>query len=288
MNRIALGTAQFGLDYGIANTRGQISLSEAQSILARAKLAGIDTIDTAISYGESQRTLGQIATQEWRIVSKVPSVPESCRDPYGWTRESVKGAIKALNVNKLFGMLLHNVGQSPAMRDESWRALSDLKKEQRIDKIGISIYEPTELELIPRTYSLDIVQAPLSILDRRLVSTGWMKRLTSMSVEIHVRSVFLQGLMLLPPSKRPPQFRRWAGVFARVDRWLHEAHVTPLEACLGFALSFPEIGRVVVGVDTEAQLDQILAATSQAVPPIPDDLLTSDIDLLNPSRWGTL
>ena len=150
---------------------------------------------------------------------------------------------------------------------------------------GDRLYAPTELEELLAMGVLDVIQAPLSIVDRRLVLSGWLDRLQQMGVEVHVRSVFLQGLLLMPAEQRPASFQAWQKMWDRWDQWLREQRLSPLEACLRYVLGFDVIARVVIGVDSLAQLRQIIAACGGELPDVPDELRSDDVDLINPSRW---
>ena len=136
--------------------------------------------------------------------------------------------------------------------------------------------------------TFDVVQAPFNILDRRLIDSGWFGRLRDLGVELHVRSVFMQGLLLMPATLRPAKFHRWQPLWNEWDRWLRAHQLTPLEACLRYALSFNEIRRVIVGVDTPGQLKEIIAAAAGELPPVPFGLRSTDVALLNPSNWPHL
>jgi aryl-alcohol dehydrogenase-like predicted oxidoreductase len=133
-----------------------------------------------------------------------------------------------------------------------------------------------------------MVQAPFSVLDRRLEASGWLTRLHSRGVEIHARSIFLQGLLLLPLADRPAKFERWARLWSQWADWLAMSGKSALEATVGHALSYTEISRVVVGVDSLEQLNGILSAAAGPVSKAALSLATEDLDLIKPSRWNTL
>jgi aryl-alcohol dehydrogenase-like predicted oxidoreductase len=162
-------------------------------------------------------------------------------------------------------------------------ALKTLKARGFVRKIGVSIYEPQELASIVATYPLDLVQAPLNLLDRRLVQSGWLDRLATAGIEVHARSVFLQGLLLM--SSRPAYFRNWANVWERWDDWFASRGCTPLAACMQFVLSLRQVARVVVGVDSVTQLHAILAAVTFPRGDWPEEIWSDDPALLNPGRW---
>ncbi|HEX2825381.1 MAG TPA: aldo/keto reductase [Burkholderiales bacterium] len=285
-SRLALGTAQFGLTYGVANRSGQVAYEDSQRILARARQAGLDTIDTAVGYGESEQRLGSIGVAAWRVISKLPAIPESCPDVARWVDESVESSLRRLRLRRLGGLLLHRPAQLMGERGvELYTALDALKQRGIVDKLGVSIYDPHELDALWPRFALDIVQAPLNLLDRRLASSGWLAKLHAMGVEVHVRSVFLQGLLLMSAAARPGYFNRWSSVWRKLDEWLRDGGASAPAACLAFAAAHPEVARIVVGVDNPAQLEDLLAAASGTAPAPPPDIASDDPDLINPSRW---
>jgi aryl-alcohol dehydrogenase-like predicted oxidoreductase len=286
-SRLALGTAQFGLRYGVANTSGQVSRDEVAAILAFAQSQGLDTLDTAIAYGESERSLGEVGVGQWQIVTKLPAVPESGVDPTSWVRDSVAESLRRLRVPRLHGLLLHRSQDLLGPRaDALYAALCALKQRGEVEQIGVSIYGPEELDVVWPRYTLDLVQAPFNVLDRRLETSGWLARLQRAGAEIHVRSIFLQGLLLMEPGNRPAGFARWQLLWERWHSWLSATSITALQACVAFALSRGEVGRVIVGVDGLGQLQQILASAAATIS-VPDALISEDLDLINPTRWSS-
>ncbi len=189
----------------------------------------------------------------------------------------------------MYGLLLHRPGQLlEPFGGDLYRALLTLKGEGLVRKIGVSIYDPSELDTLCASYQLDLVQSPFNLLDRRLKTSGWLARLAAHGIELHVRSLFLQGLLLMPRPSRPEAFNRWAQVWANLDGWLDASGLTPLEACLRDALSIPEIARVVVGVDSLEHLTEILRAADGPDPQFPGGWAVDEADLINPARWGAL
>ena len=286
MSRLALGTVQFGIPYGISNQQGKVSLDAATEILNYAHIAGINTLDTAIAYGDSENCLGGIGVKDWQVISKLPEIPIATNDVSSWVRESVNGSLQRLRTPCLYGLLLHRPQQLLSDKgQEIYNALNLLKKEGLVDKIGISIYSPTELEELCNRFSFDLIQAPFNIFDRSLKQSGWLSRLKLAGVEVHVRSIFLQGLLLMNPANRPAYFNRWQPIWIEWEQWLYTNNLTALQACLSFVLSNPDIDRVVVGVDCLSQLQEILAATTIEVVKPHDKLCSDDLDLINPARW---
>jgi aryl-alcohol dehydrogenase-like predicted oxidoreductase len=289
MNRIALGTAQLGLDYGIGNTHGQISLTEGAAIIEFAKSHGMDTLDTAVAYGNSEQRLGQIGVPSWRIITKLPAVPADVENVAAWIHSTVSQSIARLQVSHLDGLLLHRPDQllepqGPAIS----RALCDLKNQGLVRKIGVSIYDPAELDLLIDKVPIELVQAPFNLLDRRLEQSGWLSRMVDCGIEVHVRSIFLQGLLLMQPAARDGRFARWNPLWSALQRWSADQALPPLEACLAHVLSYPEISRIVVGVDSQNHLAEILNAANRTPQRAPSELACSDVELLNPALWHQL
>lgn len=289
MNRLALGTVQFGLPYGIANQAGQVSRSDAKAMLQLASTNGIDTLDTAIAYGDSETCLGEVGTQGFKLVTKLPALPDGCADVSAWVRQQVAASLSRLGVTSVYGLLLHRSEQLLGPNGTAlYQALQALKDNSQVQKVGVSIYSPSELEALTPQYRFDLVQAPFNLVDRRLCSTGWMQRLKDDSVEVHTRSAFLQGLLLMAQADIPVKFAPWSGLWHTWHRWLADHDVSAVQACLAFPLSFAEIDRVVVGADSLSQLAQIVsAANSQPKSDIPD-LQCGDENLINPVHWPTL
>lgn len=289
MSRIALGTVQFGLPYGVANQVGQVSRSEAATMLQRATLSGIDVLDTAIAYGESEARLGEAGVQNFKLVTKLPDIPDGCKDVGAWVAEQVNGSLARLGVSAVYGLLLHRPDQLHGSNGQVlFNAMRDLKEAGLVQKIGISIYAPSELDALTQQYRFELVQAPLNLIDRRLAQSGWLQRLKTDGVEIHTRSAFLQGLLLMPKVDIPPKFAHWIYLWDRWHNWLALHSVSAIQACLAYPLLFPEIDRVVVGADNVAQLEQIVCSALSGVSDDLPDLCCEDENLINPACWPQL
>ena len=281
--RLALGTVQFGQEYGIANRSGRVSLDEVARILEIARTAGIDTLDTAATYGDSEVRLGEIGVTDWNLVSKLPEMPADITDVTGWSEASTALSLQRLGVESFDGLLLHRPRQLNGDRgDELLAALIGLRDSGVTRRVGISAYGPDDLDAVWDD-RFDLVQTPFNVLDRSLLNSGWLDRLVAGGVEVHTRSAFLQGLLVM--EERPPQFDRWGRLFDEWDHWLQAHSTTPVAACIGFSLAQPGIDRVVVGVDSAQQLQDVLAVVDDPIPTPPDTLLSNDPDLIDPSRW---
>jgi len=289
MNRLALGTVQFGLSYGIANRVGQVTRTEARAMLELAAANGIDTLDTAIAYGESETRLGETGIHGFKLITKLPSVPDDCADVGAWVHGQLISSLSRLGVTEVYGLLLHRSQQLLGPNGSALnRALQALKANGLVQKVGVSIYSPNELEALKSKYHFDLVQAPFNLVDQRIHRSGWLQRLKDAGVEVHTRSVFLQGLLLMTELDMPVIFSQWSGLWNSWHKWLADNDTSAVHACLAFPLSFPEIDRVVVGADNVSQVAQIVdAATRQSISDLPD-LQSEDENLINPALWTKL
>jgi hypothetical protein len=191
-----------------------------------------------------------------------------------------------LGVSNVYGLLLHRPEQLlERSGPDLIHALERLKQQGLVQKIGVSIYQPEELNRLCDVMEFDLVQAPLNVLDRRLTDSGWLARLKAQDIEVHVRSVFMQGLLLMPAALRPEKFMRWHKLWAEWDNWLASNKLDPVAACLGFVLSEPCVDKLIVGVESAAQLENIIMASAINSPSVPASISSLDIDLLNPARW---
>ncbi len=284
--KIALGTAQFGLNYGISNRGGKISKDNAVDLLSCARCNGIEMLDTAIAYGDSEQTLGSIGVEGWQVITKLPTLPERDADVESWVEREFQGSLSRLGISSVYGLLLHRpeqlLGRSGTVLIN---ALVRLKQQGLVGKVGISIYQPEELDSLADVMEFDLVQAPLNVFDRRLIDSGWLAKLKAQGVEVHARSVFMQGLLLMPAALRPEKFMRWQKLWAEWDSWLASNKLDPVAACLGFVQSEPCVDKLIVGVENAAQLENIIKASAIKSPRVPASISSLDIDLLNPARW---
>lgn len=289
VKKLSLGTAQLGARYGVSNTQGKISPQEAERIFRFAEQVGITTLDTAIAYGESEEVLGRVNVAKWKVISKLPAAPLGSVDVINWGIDQIKNSLNRLRIPSLHGILLHHPVQLlDAGGEQIYRLLQLLKKEGLTQKIGISIYDAHHLEQLIENYEFDIIQLPINVLDNRLLKSGWLTQLANLGMELHARSVFLQGLLLMPPNSRPSKFLRWQDKWLIWDKWLKEKELSPLQACMGHVLSIKQIKNIIVGIESLEQLKEIIGSLDDIPPQLPEELDLNDENLLNPSKWEHL
>jgi hypothetical protein len=263
-----------------------VTEDEVKRIFALARKQTIDTLDTAVAYGNSEFVLGEVGVSDFNIVTKLPAYHPTELGPFNWATQTCLGSLGRLNVSVLYGLLLHRPSQLfEPEGQEIYRAMIRLKDAGRVKKIGISIYSPSELEALFQRFEFDIVQTPLSLIDRRVDTSGWLDRLKNRGVEVHARSIFLQGLLLMPRELIPASFARWNTLWDRWHGWLKHSANPALDACLQYALSIKAIDRIVIGVESARQLGEAIDAYWRSSMDGIPDISCDDEALVNPSRW---
>lgn len=169
-----------------------------------------------------------------------------------------------------------------------YRALLNLKEKDLVSNLGISIYHPEQLDKILGIYKFDLVQSPFNVLDRRIIDSGWASKLKERGIELHARSIFLQGLLLMNDIDRMKKFHRWNKLWTEWNIWLKFNEITAVYTCINFALQNQYIDKVIIGFQNEEQLNQILKNISNKPLHVPDWSKYTDENLLNPSNWDSL
>lgn len=284
--KLAIGTAQFGTNYGVANNGGQISLQEAKYILKIAQLAGIRTLDTAVSYGFAEEVLGAIGIHDFDCISKLPLLPKNVDDVNSWVNTQIIESINRLGISHLAGMLLHHPDDILGPKGNEYLiALLDAKDQGYIENIGFSIYSPEILDKVTRVFWPDIVQVPYNVFDQRIKTSGWLDRLVDRGTKIHTRSVFLQGLLLMQSDKRPKYFDKWNSYLATWDDLVAAQNISPMEYALNYVMADRKIDNIIVGVDNGGQLLELLSACDLKFGRELNSLVIDDLGLIEPSRW---
>jgi len=235
--------------------------------------------------------LGDVNTQDFDIVTKSRGFDQEAitEKEAVFVINDLHKSLKLLKQKSLYAFLVHHGEDLLKPGGEIiFNHLQTLKNQGLVNKIGISAYIDNQLIEIIDRFDIDIIQLPMNILDSRLIENGLLNKIYSKNIEIHTRSVFLQGLLLMDSDKRPKYFERWSRLWKFWYEWLADNKLSPLEASIRYMISKPEISRVLVGVDNRDQLQSIINAVDGNLPPIPEELSTNDPDLLNPGNWKLL
>lgn len=289
LNKLSLGTVQFGLPYGISNKGGKVSREEAFEILEYAHREGIDTLDTAHSYGESEKTIGEFISKSGRnfnIISKLPDLSShNSKD----VEKCFSETLERLKQPKIYGYMVHkfdNIFKDRSVLD----GLESLKKKGLVQKIGVSIYTTEELEhLLSNNMRFDILQFPYSIFDRRFES--YLRLLNENNIEVYARSVFLQGLVFLRPPDLPTDLIKAGEYITRLQNLASEHNISVNGLCLNFALLNTHIDKVIIGVESLVHLRKNIKDIESIekvknMRGILDNLYIKDEDIILPHKWS--
>jgi len=283
---LGLGAAQFGLDYGVSNLRGRVPEEEVRLILDTAAENRVAVVDTAAAYGDSERVLGQSwpFPSPFRVVTKTLPIGEGIERVDVAARRS----LERMGLPRAYALLVHSADDLLGPDGQTlWNRLQGLKDQGLFQKIGVSAYGSDEPVLLARRFRPDLMQIPCSLLDQRPVRDGTLRALADLGVEVHLRSVFLQGLLFLDRDRLPPALADAGPRLSRIRRALAEAGADPLQAALAFAQSRPEASTVIVGVTSAAELRAIVAASNAPTPNLDWASLALDHPFaLDPRRWN--
>lgn len=290
--KLALGTVQFGVNYGISNVNGLPSQDEIRRILIAAEGIGVDLLDTAALYGASEQTLGSCMQpdSQFRIVTKTPQFKAEQIDRRHATElaESFSASLQKLGRTSVYGLLIHQTDNLLAPGGEHLMdAMAELKAKGLVQKIGASVYTAEQIDKLLDRYAFDLIQLPVNVFDQRLVKQGQLSRLKQVGVEIHARSVFLQGLLLMQPTAMKPYFAPLQALAAAYQAFLVTRGLTPLQGALAYVNSLQEIDYAVVGVTSQQELEEIVHAKQTLVDGSTDwSVFSCDNEsMINPAVW---
>jgi aryl-alcohol dehydrogenase-like predicted oxidoreductase len=261
--KLGLGTVQFGRAYGITNAAGRPPLPEVRAILDVARKTGVAVLDTAPEYGECENILGRSLSDDdqFAIITKTPNWQGSPGAGVGdEVVRSLEQSLRDLAQDRVAALLVHDAEDLLSPRGPAiWSALEALRQNGRTERIGVSVYTGDQIDHVLGQYRPDVIQLPVSALDQRLVQSGHVERLHKLGIELHARSVLLQGVMLADPDHLPPQVSELRQQLTRFRKLARRAMMTPLQAALSFVRSLP-VDAAIVGATKPAELTAIVAA----------------------------
>jgi len=299
ISKITLGTAQLGSNYGIANTTGKPNFNTICEILKIAINSGITTFDTSPSYGDSEKILGDFlktTSSTLNIITKIPKIKHlntySFQEIYDLVKQSVIFSAAKLNLEKIPICLLHDPSDMTNYNGLVTKSLVALKDEGLINRIGVSVYTPQEVEKFLDLNDFDAIQIPINIFDTRLIKNNLLNQLTKQGIIIFARSIFLQGLFFLDSNKLPFYLNKVKDPLSQLHKLSSELEMNVNELALKFVNEFSNISSMVIGVDSSNQLKTNIDALDS--PPLPNEIIEKIIDifddipeeLINPSMWN--
>lgn len=289
--KLGLGTVQFGLDYGVSNSSGQVAPDEVRRILQKASEYGISVLDTAAGYGNAEAVLGQCmpAGAAYSIVTKTQPLKAACIDDAGLRQVAAnfEASLSRLGLQSVHGLLVHHGGDLLLPGGERlYATLRQWQAEGRVGKIGVSVYDRAEIDALFGRFAFDLVQLPLNVFDQRLLRDGTLTTLHRAGVDIHARSVFLQGVLLLEPSQLPAYLLELKPYLDEFKAIASDRKMSPLAAALGFVKNIPEIAVALVGVISSRQLQECIDACNLAEPTRFSNCAVANESLVDPRCWS--
>jgi len=286
--KLAIGTVQFGIPYGISNDSGQTNINEIKKILNICKKTNIQLLDTAPAYGQSEKILGKVLGKEpnFKIITKTPYFNSNkiTQKDISKLINSINCSLNNLKKNRLYGVLFHNTDDLFCENGEKLLVeLNKLKKQKVIQKIGFSVYTKNQINRILDFFDFDIIQLPINILDQNLLLDGSLEKLKKSKIEIHARSIFLQGLLLMPTKNIPNYFKPALNM---VNKTLNDLNITPLQAALAFVKNIKYIDYMLVGVNNSKQLIENIDAYNKITKNLNfEKFACFDEKITNPTLW---
>jgi len=282
-NKLAIGTAQFGLNYGIANQNGKVNVNQIQSILDFAHEKGINILDTAKAYGNSEKSIGnylKLTEKTWYIITKIS---DSDKDLIEQILDSKEKLTVLPNI-----ILAHSakIFLDPIFQSK----LQETKDKELVHSIGVSLYNEEEInQVLDSKIKPDVIQLPMNILDTRLYRCGVLSKLFDREIEIHVRSAFLQGLFYLSKAELEDAFKDVIPYLEKLKSISADIGLTLSELSLLWLVNLEEVSKVIIGVDNVNQLrshiDTLQKNIDSSVFEEALSIYYENENILNPSLW---
>ncbi len=279
-SKVILGVTQFGLNYGILNQHNLNKKKKLKQILNFSKKKGINSIYSSKYYGNANKFLATENLNYFKLYIKFKS-QDLLKKNFLEDFEKMK---KKLKKNNLILMLDRFENLKKRERLKIYNILLDLKKDKKINKFGYSIYSFKNLKKICHEFKPNILQCPYNVIDRRLEEKKLLQFLKINKIEIHVRSIFLQGLLILHYSKHPRKFLNWKKIFKKFDDQIQHYKISNLDWCLNFIEKNKYINKILLGVDNIDQLREICSFKNNGKIKFPK-MYVKDEKLINPSKW---
>jgi len=286
LKKICIGSANFGSFYGYKNSK--IKKKEISKIFKYLKQKKINYIDTAINYRNSEKIIGKY-NKNFQIITKIPDVPKSEKNPKKWIEKKILKSLKNLKSKKLYGVLFHHPPYKYTRKNFLLiiKYLEYLRRKKIIKKIGISVYSIDQIKRSFSIYQFQIVQFQMSVLDQKIYKSKLIKTLKKNNVEIHVRSIFLQGMLLSEIKNIPEKFNFLKKKIKFFENWVERKKITRLEACLRFAIYSDFVDKIIIGTNNYLQLKETISVIQKIKNKIylPNELKELKSSILNPTNW---
>lgn len=289
LSKLSLGTVQFGLDYGIANTQGQPSQEDVDKIIDYVYAHEINCFDTAQAYGNSEEVLGKSidGKKDIFVISKLKS--NLFKNDL---LENIDKSLKNLKIDSLYGLLLHDSELLYNWKDEYTAIVDKLIENKKIRYFGVSIYTNEDFELAVENPSIKFIQIPFNIFDQRAISLAWFKKAKENNKLIFIRSVFLQGLLLMDINEVPEKLeiaKKYLHIF---ESYCDKMKISKSELALSFVDTIAKESLILFGCDNINQADENVTSFNNLkeldksmIESIINDFKDIDDKIYNPTKW---
>jgi aryl-alcohol dehydrogenase-like predicted oxidoreductase len=265
--KLIIGSANFGLNYGIKNNFNKLSFEKIKKILKYAEKNKIQMIDTASSYGDAELKIGKVKLKNFKYISKVKITKKKRKDIKKEISRQFNKTLKNLNKKKIYAVLIHNLLRLNNYQLKSaFEFLHILKKNKKISKLGFSTYGDYKIKFILSRFSVDIIQTSLNVLDDRAFSKELLKLYKRKKIKIHARSIFLQGLLISQKLNVPKKIKNeWNKNKKIWFDFCKEKKFDPIKLAVNYVLQRKNVDKFILGFDLKDQLVNILNMKNQKI-----------------------
>ena len=295
ISKLCLGTVQFGLDYGIANQNGEVSQNEVNNILKYVLFKDINCFDTGSMYGNSEEKIGNFIKKENKntpyIISKIKS--DFFQLEYKDSIKEIENSLNLLSTSTLFALLLHNIEAIENWKDRDTELINILKQKNKIKYFGVSIYTDEEFTLALENDDVNIIQIPFNLLDQRAITNDWLSRARKKNKLIFIRSIYLQGLILMDIDNIPSHLNSAKKYLEIVEKVSEKLNLTKNELALSFVNQMADNSILLFGCDNIKQtrenidnFNNLPILDDETVKHLASSLSNIDEYIYNPSKWS--
>ena len=277
--RLIIGSANFDKIYGAIPAK--INRIEIKKILDLAKKNNIYKIDSADGYLKNKSIFKHI-DKKFQFITKVS--PDYRWTSLNYCQEKIENHFKKFHGNKIRTLLFHDIKILFSKKGmQIFKNLESLKKKY-FKKIGVSIYDTECLNYLVHNYNFDVVQCPYNILDKRIVHSGWLDKLKDKKIETHIRSIFLQGLLVNKFASKKKYFNKWQAFFFEWFQSLEKNNISPIDYCLNDLLNY-EFDQIIIGINSYNHLEEIIKFKNIKNKNKVLNFKTNDLKLIDPRNW---
>jgi aryl-alcohol dehydrogenase-like predicted oxidoreductase len=288
--KLILGAAQFSGSYGFDKVQNTLAKREIKKIFKCMKYNNMDFLDTSLEYNNVNKKIRLYKTKKLKLITKIKFKNDYLENK---NEKQIKDIIikrlfsskKEINIKHFHSLLIHNFEMLELNNQKKlFDILLQLKKNKELSKIGFSIYDFKKLKITLKKFKPDIIQCPYNIFDRRLNDIGLKKIIRKKKISVHVRSIFLQGLLLLDPVNLPKKFLKWKSKFKKWHDWSKKKDIKKIDAIFSFLKDNKDIDKIIFGVQNFRQLKEVLSLRIKKTK-IPSYLTSNDKNLISPNLW---